>query len=226
MSFENCPVEFERSIVARTVALWSAIDGSVAIQIANPSCESLAQHVRLELGLLSSVAVASSVQLHVHAVAATQKKTADIAAARTEIIAPFSKAFAVCTITIEQQSAVLYICAKYRPVLSLSRSELGKFTTAEATFPLPHNTKPVSRRPYRANPRTEAVTNKCVQGLLDDDIIVERSSPWGSPVSIVARKDGQPRFCVDYRSTINKHLIRKTLPTANLEDNIDMVGGA
>ena len=108
----------------------------------------------------------------------------------------------------------------------MSQAEVGKCTAAEATFPLPNNTKPARRRPYRANPRTEAVTNKCVQGLLDDDIIVERSSPWGSPGSIVARKDGQPRFCVDYRSTINKHLIRKTLPTANLEDNIDMVGGA
>ena len=103
---------------------------------------------------------------------------------------------------------------------------MGKCNTAKPTFPLPAHTKPVSRRPYRANPRTEAVINKCVQDMLNDDIIEEHSSTWGSPVTIVARKDGQPRFCVDYRSTISKHLIRKTWPMANLEDNIDMVGGA
>ena len=62
--------------------------------------------------------------------------------------------------------------------------------------------------------------------MLNDYIIEERSSPWGSPVTIVARKDGQPRFCVDYRCTINEHLIRKSWPTANLGDNIDTVGGA
>ena len=62
--------------------------------------------------------------------------------------------------------------------------------------------------------------------MLNDDIIEERYSPWGSPVTIVARKDGHPRFCVDYRSTISTHLIRKTWPMANLEDNIGMVGGA
>ena len=67
-------------------------------------------------------------------------------------------------------------------------------------FPLIPN-KPVSRRPYRANPRSEAVIMKCVQDMLNDDIIEGRSSPWGSPVIIVARKDGRPRFCVDYRST-------------------------
>ena len=170
----------------------------VSIQIANPSCESLALHVGLELGVLPSVAVVSSAQLHVHAVAATPKTPAEIAAARAEIIAPLSKAFVDSTFTVAQQSAILDRCAKYRPVVPLSRAELDKCTTAEATFPLPDNTKPMSRRPYRASPRTEAVINKCVEDMLDDVIIVERSSPWGSPVTIVARKDGQPRFCVDY----------------------------
>ena len=63
----------------------------------------------------------------------------------------------------------------------------------------------------------------CVQDMLNNDIIEERSSPWGSPVTIVPRKDGQPCIYVDYRSTINKPLIRQTWPMANLEDNIDMV---
>ena len=48
------------------------------------------------------------------------------------------------------------------------------------------HTKPVSRRPYKANQLTQAVINKCVQDMLNNDIIKERSSPWGSPVTIVA----------------------------------------
>ena len=225
MSYDNRPVEFERVIVARTLTTWLATDGSVVVQIANPSSESLALHAGLEVGKLSSVAVVSPAQLHVHAVAATPNTPTEIAAARAEIIAPLSRAFVDSTFTVEQQSAILDLCAKYRPVLSLSRAELVECNTAEATFPLPAHTKPVNRRPYRANPRTEAAINKCVQGMLNDDKIEKRSSPWGSPVTIVARKDGQPRFCVDYRTIINKHLIRKTWLMANL-DNIDMVGGA
>ena len=198
----------------------------MAVQVANPSPEIIALHVGLEIGKLSSVAKVSPAQLNVHAVAATPKTPTEIAAARAEIAAPLSQAFIDSTFTVEQQSAILDLCSKYRPVLSLSRAELGKCITAEATFPLPVNTKPVSRRPYRANPRTEANISKCVQDMLADDIIEERSSPWASPVTIVARKDGQPRFFVDYRSTLNKHLVRKTWPMANLEDNVDTVGGA
>ena len=197
----------------------------MAVQVANPSPEIIALHVGLEIGKLSSVAKVSPAQLNVHAVAATPKTPTEIAAARAEIAAPLSKAFFDSTFTVEHQSAILDLCAKYRPVLLLSKAELGKCTTAEATFSLPVNTKPVSHRPYRANPRTEAIINKCVQDMLVD-IIEEHSSPWASPVTMVARKDGQPRFCVDYRSALNKHLIRKTWPMANLEDNVDTVGGA
>ena len=102
----------------------------------------------LDIGKLSSVAVVSPAQLHGHAVAASPKTPTKIAGARAEIIAPLSKAFVDSTFTVEQQSAIMYVRAKYRPVLSLSRAELSKYNTAEATFPLPARTKPVSRCPY------------------------------------------------------------------------------
>ena len=59
-----------------------------------------------------------------------------------------------------------------------------------------------------------------------DGIIEQRPSPWGSAVTIVAKADGTPRFCVDYRSTINKSLIRKSWPMPDIESHIDTVGGA
>ena len=93
MSCDHRPVEFERVIVARTLTTWLAADGSVAVQIAHPSSESLALHAGLEIGKLSSVAVVPPAQLHVHAVAATPDTPTEIAAARAEIIAPLSRAF-------------------------------------------------------------------------------------------------------------------------------------
>ncbi|CAB1102857.1 unnamed protein product [Ectocarpus sp. CCAP 1310/34] len=62
--------------------------------------------------------------------------------------------------------------------------------------------------------------------MLDDDIIEELPSQWGSPVTLVARKHGKPRFCVDFRITVNKHIIRKTWPLADMESNLDSVGSA
>ena len=57
-------------------------------------------------------------------------------------------------------------------------------------------------------------------------MIEQRPSPWGSAVTIVAKSDGTPRFCVDYRPTINTNLIKKSWPMPNLESHLDTVGGA
>ena len=74
-------------------------------------------------------------------------------------------------------------------------SEFGRWTNAEATFRLPPDTRLIGRAPYRANPRAQAVINECVYDMLEWDIIEERPSPWGSPYTLVAKKNGSPRFC-------------------------------
>ena len=56
-------------------------------------------------------------------------------------------------------------------------------------------------------------------------IIEQRPSPWDSAVTLVARSDGSPRFCVDHRSTINKSLNRKSWPMSDMEVHIDTVAG-
>ena len=81
----------------------------------------------------------SPAQLHVHAVAATSNTPTKIATARAEIIAPLSRAFVDSTFTGKQQAVIRDLCAKYRPV---------------------------DRPPYRPNPRTSEVIDKCVNEML------------------------------------------------------------
>ena len=57
-----------------------------------------------------------------------------------------------------------------------------------------------------------------------DGTIEQRPSPWGSAVTFVAKSDGTPRFCVDYRSTININLIQKSRPMPDVESHLDTVG--
>ncbi|CAB1098409.1 unnamed protein product [Ectocarpus sp. CCAP 1310/34] len=105
-------------------------------------------------------------------------------------------------------------------------SELGRCTIAEATFPVPPGTRPIDRPPYRPNPRTSAATDKRVEDMLEWGITEKRPSPWGSPCTIVAKSNGSPRFCIDYRHTLNRNIIRKTCPMPNLESCLDAVGDA
>ena len=67
---------------------------------------------------------------------------------------------------------------------------------------------------------------KCVESMELDGTVEKSPSAWGSPVGIVAKPDESPRFCVDYRTTINKFLVRETWPMPDIESHIDTVGGA
>lgn len=105
---------------------------------------------------------------------------------------PLSGAFQNTTLNPAHEDAVLDLCAKYRPVVSLNTSELGTFTIAEATFPVLPGTRPVDRPPCRPNPRTSAVMDKCVADM----------PKWGIIEKRLAKKNGSPRFCVDFRRTL------------------------
>ena len=67
--------------------------------------------------------------------------------------------------------------------------------------------------------------DKCVESMESDVIIEKRPSAWEPPVYIVAKADGSPRYCVDYRNTINEFLVQETWHVPDIKSHIDTVGG-
>ena len=70
------------------------------------------------------------------------------------------------------------------------------------------------------------MVDKCAESMESDGTIGKSPSAWGSPVCTVAKADGSPRFCVDYRNTINKSLVQEVWPLPDIDFYIDTVGGA
>ena len=216
---------FER-VVARTTATWRAADGSVWLQIANPSTRGVTIPAHLTLALLSTASVTDTPEFRISAVAASPKNKDELAVARKALRPALVKSFADTTFSPEQVSEVIDLCAKNRQVFPLSADELGCCKIAEATFPFQPGIRPIDRALYRTSSRVQKRIDDQVDKLLKQGIIEERTSAWGSPVTIVSKADGSPQFCVDYRNTLNRHLIRKTWPMPNIETHLDAVGGA
>ena len=68
--------------------------------------------------------------------------------------------------------------------------------------------------------------DKCVENMEPVGIVEKNPSAYALPVCMIATADGTPRFCVDYRTTINKFLIRETWPMPDIECHVDTMGGA
>jgi transposase InsO family protein len=82
---------------------------------------------------------------------------------------------------------------------------------------------PVYQRPYRAPLQKRAIIEKAVEEMLEQGIISPSSSPWASPVTLVPKKDGTSRFCVDYRR-LNAVTRKDRYPLPHIQDIFDTVG--
>jgi len=75
--------------------------------------------------------------------------------------------------------------------------------------------------------------NPAMQGIIDDEVremeragVIEPSqSPWSSPIVIAKKKDGRPRFCIDFRK-VNEVLYKDAYPLPQVEATLDKLRGA
>lgn len=84
---------------------------------------------------------------------------------------------------------------------------------------------PIRQQPYRIPLSKREIVEKCVQEMLDDDIIEPSDSPWSSPINLIPKRNQEWRFCVDYRR-LNSVTRKDSYPIPNLKDLFDQLQGA
>ena len=87
----------------------------------------------------------------------------------------------------------------------------------------PH--EPIRQRAYRLPLKKREEVEKCVNTMLQDGVIQPSSSPWSSPITLVPKKDGTTRFCIDYRQ-LNSITHKDAHPLPNIQDVFDSLSGA
>ena len=60
--------------------------------------------------------------------------------------------------------------------------------------------------------------------MLDQGIVEESSSPWASPIVLVAKLDGSTQFCVDYRQ-LNAVTKVDKYPLPRVDECLDVLSG-
>ena len=79
------------------------------------------------------------------------------------------------------------------------------------------DSRPIQSRPYPLPHALRETVKKEVQEMLDYGVIEPSSSPYASPVVIVAKKDGTNRFCCDYRK-LNLVTVRDAEPIPDQDE--------
>ncbi|GKF19212.1 hypothetical protein Tco_0067850, partial [Tanacetum coccineum] len=83
----------------------------------------------------------------------------------------------------------------------------------------------IAKSPYRLAPSELEELSGQLKELQDKGFIRPSSSPWGSPILFVRKKDGSFRMCIDYRE-LNKLTVKNRYPLPRIDDLFDQLQGS
>ena len=82
---------------------------------------------------------------------------------------------------------------------------------------------PIRQNAYRTPLMKRKVIEDEINRMLKEDQIQPSRSPWASPITLVDKKDGSTRFCVDYRK-LNNVTVKETPILPHISDVTDGIG--
>ena len=87
------------------------------------------------------------------------------------------------------------------------------------------NNPPIRQRAYRTPLGKRKQVEQELQKMLDEGVIRPSKSEWASPITLVPKKDGSIRFCVDFRK-VNAITRKDAHPLTLIQDIFDSLSGA
>lgn len=119
---------------------------------------------------------------------------------------------------------LLQLLSSHKDCFSRHNTDIGKISIAKhhiRTIDHP----PIALRPYRRSQSEYDEIRKQVRDLLSQGKVRISESPWAFPVTLVPKKDGTRRLCIDYRR-LNSITIDDKQPLPRIDEVIDRLRGA
>ena len=113
---------------------------------------------------------------------------------------------------------------EYKDVFATSSADLGRTGDVQHRIDT-GDSAPIKQQPRRVPLHKKKLVQEEVDKMLERGVIEPCEGPWASPIVMVTKKDGTPRFCVDFRR-LNDVTRKDAYPLPRIEDNLDTLQGA
>ena len=124
----------------------------------------------------------------------------------------------------DENSQLRALITDFTDIFALDDSELGCTSILKHSIDTGEH-PPVKQQPYRTPMVRRGKVSEMVSAMEEQGVIRPSASPWASPVVLVPKKDGNLRFCVDYRR-LNAITRKDVYPLPRVDDILDALGGA
>ena len=123
----------------------------------------------------------------------------------------------------EKQSLYELLC-KYHTTFSKDSADIGHTNLVQHSINT-QDAAPIRQPPRRLPLGKRKIEKEEISNMLERGIIEPSSSAWASPVVLITKKDGTPRFCIDYRR-LNDVTVKDAYPLPRVDDCIDALSGS
>ena len=124
-------------------------------------------------------------------------------------------------LSISERSEILATLMKFADVFQETLGHTDVISHKIDTGDAP----PIRQYPRRLPYAFREEVKSQVTDMLQKGVIEPSSSPWASPIVLVKKKDGQYRFCVDYRK-LNAVTKKDAHPLPRVDDLLDALNGS
>ena len=197
-------------------------DGNIALAVQNHSLSPVHLEENQQLGSIEDAVILSikgEASEEGSASVATQVKAINQNGGRR--IEEIKEALGINSLLLAQEDKdqLLELVDDYSDIFALDQSELGH--TEIVTHTIDTGDHPPVHQPARRIPFALcAKVEEMVEDIMDQGVVQPSTSPWASPIVLVAKKDGSTRFCIDYRR-LNSITKKDIYPLPRIDDTLD-----
>jgi len=124
----------------------------------------------------------------------------------------------------DQKTLCAQLVTEYSDVFMSPEGPLGR-TSATTHKIFTGDNAPIKQRKRRVPMAQNEMIDRELNKMLKLGVIEPSSSPWSSQIVLVRKKNGQIRFCVDYRC-LNTVTRKDSYPLPNIMETFDTLAGA
>lgn len=121
-------------------------------------------------------------------------------------------------LTQDEQRQLAALLHKWEKAFAAHEEDFGRTDVVKHSIPT-GEAPPIRERFRPLPPLLYQDMRTLLEGMLQNGVITESSSPWAAPIVMVKKKDGSWRFCVDYRK-LNSVTHKDAFPLPRIEETL------
>ena len=127
-------------------------------------------------------------------------------------------------LTPKQKFMFSKLLEKYRDIFAFKGDSLGQIKNWVHKIDTGDH-PPIKQNPYRTSESQKAQIQECINEMMEKGVIVPCVSSWSSPITLVPKRDGTIRFCIDYRK-LNAITKDDLYPIPRLDEPLTLMRGS